>query len=341
MWLQRERKDDVIRSDLELGSHLELNAILFQSWSKIRSNSKLPSIIITNISQSSPHTTSWFTEDINILRLTFKVCSLMCTSWSSVNQISNFKFSAFFRFLFALWSLKYTHPKSQQTPRVSTELEIVVNFSYSFIPLKKVLQKGVDRPVENPRKSAENIKMMPNAPNKFYRRTRRQNAPLLEFSIWRTAIPSDWYSITQAQYGKCAKCTKCVGVLCQTDLHPCHLFEIVVKGWSKGLQEEANLKPSDSALRSSTNEPRWFHRDLGLSRIYKKVSIAQLKTCGRALRISKWCRTLLEFSISRTAFPSDWYSITQAQYGKCAKCTKCMGVLCQTNLHSIIPLFSN
>ena len=192
MWLQRERKDDVIRSDLELGSHLELNAILFQSWSKIRSNSKLPSIIITNISQSSPDTTSWFTEDINILRLTFKVCSLMCTSWSSVNQISNFKFSAFFRFLFALWSLKYTHPKSQQTPRVSTELEIVVNFSYSFIPLKKVLQKDVDRPVENPRKSAENIKMMPNAPNKFYRRTRRQNAPLLEFSIWRTAIPSDW-----------------------------------------------------------------------------------------------------------------------------------------------------
>ena len=59
----------------------------------------------------------------------------------------------------------------------------------------------------------------------------------------------------------------------------------------QGLQEEANLKPSDSALRSSTNEPRWFHRDLGLSRIYKKVSIAQLKTRGRALRISKWCRT--------------------------------------------------
>ena len=158
----------------------------------------------------------------------------MCTSWSSVNQISNFKFSAFFRFLFALWSLKYTHPKSQQTPRVSTELEIVVNFSYSFIPLKKVLQKGVDRPVENPRKSAENIKMMPNAPNKFYRRTRRQNAPLLEFSIWRTAIPSDWYSITQAQYGKCAKCTKCVAVVCQTNLHP--LLKIIS-------HEELNLRP--------------------------------------------------------------------------------------------------
>ena len=177
MWLYRERKDDVIWSNLKLGSQLELNAILFQSWSKIRSNSKLPSIIITNISQSSPDTTSWFTEDINILRLTFKVCSLMCTSWSSANQISNFKFSAFFRVLFALWSLKYPHPKSQQTPRVSTELEMVVNLSYSFIPLQKILQKGVDRLVENPRKGAENFKMTPNAPNKFYRRMRRQDAP--------------------------------------------------------------------------------------------------------------------------------------------------------------------
>ena len=62
MWLQRERKDDVIWSDLKLGGHLELNAILFQSWSKTRSNSELPSITETNISRSSPHTTSWFTE---------------------------------------------------------------------------------------------------------------------------------------------------------------------------------------------------------------------------------------------------------------------------------------
>ena len=79
----------------------------------------------------------------------------MCTSWSSANQISNFKFSAFFRVLFALWSLKYPHPKSQQTPRVSTELEMVVNLSYSFIPLQKLSQKGVDRSVENPQKCAE------------------------------------------------------------------------------------------------------------------------------------------------------------------------------------------
>ena len=98
----------------------------------------------------------------------------MCTSWSSANQISNFKFSAFFRVLFALWSLKYPHPKSQQTPRVSTELEMVVNLSYSFIPLQKISQKGVDRSVENPQKRAENIKMAPNAPNKFSWRMRNK-----------------------------------------------------------------------------------------------------------------------------------------------------------------------
>ena len=46
----------------EAWGHLELNAISFQSWSKIRSNSKLPSITETNISRSSPHTTSWFIE---------------------------------------------------------------------------------------------------------------------------------------------------------------------------------------------------------------------------------------------------------------------------------------
>ena len=44
------------------GGHLELHAILFQSWSKTRSNSKLPSIIVTNISRSSPLKTSWFSE---------------------------------------------------------------------------------------------------------------------------------------------------------------------------------------------------------------------------------------------------------------------------------------
>ena len=169
-WLQRERKDDVIWSDLKLGSHLELYRTLFQSWSKIRSNYKLPFIIITNISRSSPHTTSRFIEvEINILRLTLKICSLICTSRSWVRQISNFKFSAFFRVLFAL---KMAHPKNQKTPRVSTELEMVVNLSCSFIPLQKIWQEGVDRPVESPQKRTKNFKMAPNAPSKFYSRMR-------------------------------------------------------------------------------------------------------------------------------------------------------------------------
>ena len=104
-------------------------------WS---SNCKLPSIIVTNISRSSPNTTFWFIEVRNQhLKTNFKVYSLMCTSWSSVNQISNVKFSAYFRVLFALWSLKYPHPKSQQTPRVFAEFEMAVNLSYSFISFQK------------------------------------------------------------------------------------------------------------------------------------------------------------------------------------------------------------
>ena len=62
MWLQRERKDDVIWSDLKLGGHLELNAILFQTWSKLRSRSKLTSFIGSNISRSSSNTTLWFLQ---------------------------------------------------------------------------------------------------------------------------------------------------------------------------------------------------------------------------------------------------------------------------------------
>ena len=36
------------------------------------------------------------------------------------------------------------------------ELEMVINLLYSFIPLRKILQKGVDRPVENPQKRKGN-----------------------------------------------------------------------------------------------------------------------------------------------------------------------------------------
>ena len=51
---------------------------------------------------------------------------------------------------------------------------MVVDLSYSFIPLQEVSQKGVDRSVENPQKRAENTKMAPNAPNKFSQRMRNK-----------------------------------------------------------------------------------------------------------------------------------------------------------------------
>ena len=87
-------------------------------------------------------------------------------------------FGLFSAFFFCTLIIKYPLPKSQQTSRVSTVLEVVVNLSYSFIPLQKILQKGVDRPVENPRKRIQNIKMAPNASNKFYWRMRKE-IPLL------------------------------------------------------------------------------------------------------------------------------------------------------------------
>ena len=62
MTTKRKKKTMLSEVIWSLGGHLELNAILYQSLSKIRSNSKLPSIIVTNISRSPPHTTSWFTE---------------------------------------------------------------------------------------------------------------------------------------------------------------------------------------------------------------------------------------------------------------------------------------
>ena len=51
---------------------------------------------------------------------------------------------------------------------------MVVNLSYSFIPLQKISQKGVDRSVENPQKRAKNTEMGPNAPNKFSWRMRNK-----------------------------------------------------------------------------------------------------------------------------------------------------------------------
>ena len=123
----------------------------------------------------------------------------MCTFWSSSKQISNFKLSAFFRVLFALWSLKYLHPKNQQTPRISTELEMLVNLSYFFNPHQIILQIAVDRPVENPRKRTENVNMAPNAPQQFYWRVRGQNGSLLYGRDNLIVVTYDQLILTQIQ----------------------------------------------------------------------------------------------------------------------------------------------
>ena len=176
MWLYSERKDDVIWSELKLGSQLELNAILFQSWSKIRSNSKLPSIIVTNISRSSPHTTLWFTE-VRHQHLKTNLQGLLPRVHILIVSISNLKlpvFGLFSRFVHTL-IIKIS---SSEEPANSTSIHKVRNGGKLVIlfHLQKILQKGVDRPFENPRKGAKNFKTTPNAPNKFYRRMRRRDA---------------------------------------------------------------------------------------------------------------------------------------------------------------------
>ena len=125
MWLYRERKGDVIWGDLKLGSQLELNAILFQSWSKIRSNSKLPSIIETNISRSSPHTTSWFTE-LRHQHLKTNLQCLLPHVHILIVSISNLKlpvFGLFSRFVHTL-IIKIS---SSEEPANSTSIHKVRN----------------------------------------------------------------------------------------------------------------------------------------------------------------------------------------------------------------------
>ena len=119
----------------------------------------------------------------------------MCTSWWS-----------------ALWPLKYPRPKSQQAPRVSTELEMVINLLYSFIPLQKILQKGVDRPVENPQKSAKNIKMTSNTPNN--RRMRRRNAPGVQ------VMPRNTRTGLQTRHSRNTFVTNCQCYICSWILTP-------------------------------------------------------------------------------------------------------------------------
>ena len=160
---------------------------------------------------------------------------------------SNLKLQVFglFRVLFALWPLKYPRPKSQQAPRVSTELEMVINLLYSFILLQKILQKGVDRPVENPQKSAKNIKMTSNTPNN--RRMRRRNAPGVMPRNMRTGL--------QTRHSRNTFVTNCQCYICSWILTP-RLFKdhLWIFGFKDHSKDNEITFFKSSALATSANK---------------------------------------------------------------------------------------
>ena len=175
MWLQRERKNDVIWSDLKLGGHLVRNAILYQSLSKIRSNSKLPSIIVTNISRSPPHTTSWFTEVRHPHLKTTRQGLLSHVHISLIVSKSNLKlqvFGLFSRFVRTL-TIKMS---SSEEPANSTSIYRVRNGCYTLSSLsKKYYIKVSTAQVRIRGKALGNIKVA--RINKFYQRMRRRSTP--------------------------------------------------------------------------------------------------------------------------------------------------------------------
>ena len=144
MWLQRELKYNITWRDLKFGCHLELNAILLQSWSKIRSNSRLPSIIVTNVSWPSPDTTSWFIEvrhqhlKTNLKGLSSHVHILIVSDSNPIPQVLGL-FSRFVRTLI----IKIF---SSEEPANSMNIQIIRNggkLSILFHPSsKKISQKG-------------------------------------------------------------------------------------------------------------------------------------------------------------------------------------------------------
>ena len=157
-----------------LGSHLELNAILYQSLSKIRSNSKLPSIIVTNISRSPPHTTSWFTE-VRHPHLKTNRQGLLSRVHILIVSKSNLKlqvFGLFWRFVRTL-TIKIS---SSEEPANSTSIYRVRNGCYTLSSLSKKYYIKVSIAQLRIRGRALEI-LKWHALNKFYQRMRRRSNP--------------------------------------------------------------------------------------------------------------------------------------------------------------------
>ena len=150
MWLQRERKMMLFEVIWSLGSHLELNAILYQSLSKIRSNSKLPSTIVTNISRSPPHTTSWFTE-VRHPHLKTNRQGLLSHVHILIVSKSNLKlqvFGLFSRFVRTL-TIKIS---SSEEPASSTNIHRVRNGD-KLVILFHPLPKNITKSCRSPRRA--------------------------------------------------------------------------------------------------------------------------------------------------------------------------------------------
>ena len=102
---------------------------------------------------------------------------------------------------------------SSEEPASSTSIHRVRNgdkLVILFHPSPKILQKGVDRPVENPQKSAKNIKMTSNTPNN--RRMRRRNAPGVMPRNMRTGL--------QTRHSRNTFVTNCQCYICSWILTP-------------------------------------------------------------------------------------------------------------------------
>ena len=143
------------------------------SWSEIGKNSKLLSIFVTNISRSSPHTTSWFIE-VRHQHLKTNLQGLKSHVHILIVSKSNLKLQVFG--LFSRFARNINIPSSEE-PTNSTSINRIRNggkLVIIFHPSQKNITKGVDCPVENPRKRIQNIKVALNSPNKFYRRMRNE-----------------------------------------------------------------------------------------------------------------------------------------------------------------------
>ena len=105
--------------------------------------------------------------------LTVKVCCLMCTSWWSANQISNFKFPAFFSRFVRTLTIKIS---SSEEPANSTSIYRVRNGCYTLSSLSKKYYIKVSIAQLRIRGRALEI-LKWHALNKFYRRMRRRSTP--------------------------------------------------------------------------------------------------------------------------------------------------------------------